>query len=79
MKKEKRLPIDSPWFINAVVPIISGLLGAGPSIHWLLEASDDPVWFGMGIGFTPFCAVTGFLLFRIATWLAPIEFEDSDA
>ena len=78
MRKSNRLFIDSPWFIYAVVPIASGVLGVPVSLYWLLEAQGNPWMLGMGFSFAPYCALTGFLIFRLITWLGPST-EEEDA
>lgn len=78
MRKSKRLFIDSPWFIYAIVPIASGVLGIPVSIYWLTESADNPFWFAMGIAFAPYCALTGFLIFRIITWLHPVPVSEQE-
>ena len=75
MRKEHSFFIDSPWFIYVVVPIASGLLGIPISIYWLTESAGDPLWFAMGIAFAPYCALIGFLIFRVITWLNPMPLD----
>ena len=79
MKKGNQIFIESPWFIYVVVPIASGVLGIPVSIYWLTESAGDTLWFAMGVAFTPYCALTGFLIFRIITWLGPSTKEEENA
>lgn len=77
MRKERKIFIDSPWFIYAVVPIASGILGVPVSILLLTEADGDSFMRGMGFSFAPYCAVVGFLIFRLITWLGPSTKEEN--
>ncbi|MYC35966.1 MAG: hypothetical protein F4X66_03515 [Chloroflexi bacterium] len=78
MKKRDHVPIDteSPWFIYFIVPLASGGLGLPLSIAWLMEAGGD--WPKIAIGLSPIlgCALIGFSLVRIITWLTPLREED---
>ena len=70
MGNERRLFIDSAWFIYIIVPVASGVLGVPVSIYLLTEADGDSLMRGMGFSVAPGCAVVGFLIYRLGTWLA---------
>jgi len=77
MRRENRFFIDSPWFIYVVVPIASGVLGVPVSVLLLTEADGNPFMTGMGFSFAPYCAIVGFLIFRLITWLGPSTKEEN--
>ena len=76
--KKGQLFIDSPWFIYVVVPIACGLLGVPVSIYWLTESAGNPLWRALGYSFAPYCALTGFLIYRILTWLVPMPLAEEE-
>ena len=71
MRKQTVIPVESPWFINGVVPIASAGVGLPVSVLWGLEVGND--WGGIAIAAAPtlFCAVVGYSLFRLILWLGP--------
>ena len=77
MRKESKLFIDSWWFIILVVPIASGALGVPVSILWATEANGDTLKLAMGYAFAPFCALAGFLIIGLLTWMGTSAKEDN--